>query len=149
MDEIFRTFARDRAALVPLLQAVQERLGHVPPSLLPRIADHLRVSEGEIYGVLRFYKSFRLRPRGRTAFTVCLGTACHVRGGSTLSHLYQRLLGIPAGGTTPDGAFSLETVACLGCCALSPVVVVNGVYHAKVTLPRAVRLLKMHGWTGR
>jgi NADH-quinone oxidoreductase subunit E len=118
--------------LIPILHRLQAELGHVPPAAIPVVARHLRVSEAEVFGVLTFYKAFALEPKGKHVVTVCLGTACHVRGGIRIVEEFERRLGIPAGRTTADGRFTLETVNCLGCCAIGPVVAVNGRYHARV-----------------
>jgi NADH-quinone oxidoreductase subunit E len=118
--------------LIPILHHLQSELGHVPPAAVPAIARHLRISEAEVFGVLTFYKAFALEPKGKHVVTVCLGTACHVRGGIRIVEEFEKRLGIPAGKTTSDGQFTLESVNCLGCCAIGPVVAVNGHYHARV-----------------
>jgi len=118
--------------LIPILHRLQSELGHVPPAAVPAIARHLRVSEADVFGVLTFYKAFALEPKGKHVVTVCLGTACHVRGGVRIVEEFEKRLGIPAGKTTSDGEFTLESVNCLGCCAIGPVVAVNGRYHARV-----------------
>ena len=131
---ILMAFPRSQKELIPILHAVQAEFGHVPKEAVEAVARHLRISEGEIFGVMTFYKGFSLEPRGRFLITVCLGTACHVRGGATIAGELERRLGIKAGDTTPDKTFTLETVNCLGCCAIGPVVVVNGKYHSRVSL---------------
>jgi NADH-quinone oxidoreductase subunit E len=136
MEEIFSRFAPTQTELIPILHAVQAEYGYVPKEAIARISRFLHVSEGEIFGVLTFYKGFSLEPRGKFLITVCLGTACHVRGGANIAAELERRLKIKAGGTTPDRKFSLETVNCLGCCAIGPVVVVNGTYHARVSLKK-------------
>lgn len=141
LDEIFAGSGRQRTDLIPLLQKVQDRYGHIPRETVPEIARRLGLTPTEIFGVLTFYKAFTLEPRGAVTITVCLGTACHVRGGARIAAELSRKLGIPAGSTTADGRYSLETVHCLGCCAIGPVVVVNGVYHPHVTLDKIEALL--------
>ncbi len=130
--EIIAASGNTQRDLIPILHHLQAELGHVPPPAIPAIARHLRVSEAEVFGVLTFYKAFALEPKGRHVVTVCLGTACHVRGGVRIVEEFEKRLGVPAGKTTPDGEFTLETVNCLGCCAIGPVVAVNGHYHAHV-----------------
>lgn len=103
------------------------------------------VSANEIYGVATFYAQFRFRPPGQHTIQVCQGTACHVRGGYLILQELQRRLGIEAGQTTADGKFDLERVACLGCCALAPVVAVNGKVHAAVTTRKIPSILSQHG----
>jgi NADH-quinone oxidoreductase subunit E len=136
MEEILSRFAPTQKELIPILHAVQTEYGYVPKETIARISRFLHISEGEIFGVLTFYKGFSLEPRGKFLITVCLGTACHVRGGANIAAELERRLKIKAGGTTPDRKFTLETVNCLGCCAIGPVVVVNGTYHARVSLKR-------------
>jgi len=136
MEEILNRFAPTQKELIPILHAVQAEYGYVPKETIARISRFLHISEGEIFGVLTFYKGFSLEPRGKFLITVCLGTACHVRGGANIAAELERRLKIKAGGTTPDRKFTLETVNCLGCCAIGPVVVVNGTSHARVSLKR-------------
>jgi len=136
MEEILSRFAPTQKELIPILHAVQAEYGYVPKEAIARISRFLHVSEGEIFGVLTFYKGFSLEPHGKFLITACLGTACHVRGGANIAAELERRLKIKAGGTTPDRKFTLETVNCLGCCAIGPVVVVNGTYHARVSLKR-------------
>jgi len=136
MKEILSRFAPTQKELIPILHAVQAEYGYVPKETIARISRFLHISEGEIFGVLTFYKGFSLEPRGKFLITVCLGTACHVRGGANIAAELERRLKIKAGGTTPDRKFTLETVNCLGCCGIGPVVVVNGTYHARVSLKR-------------
>lgn len=114
--------------LIPALQLVQAQEGWVSSEAMAALAEHLRVPEARVYGVASFYAQFHLSPQGRHRITVCRGTACHVRGSARLLTDLERMLGIEAGGTTDDMEFSLETVACLGSCALAPVVVEDKVY---------------------
>jgi len=141
MEEILIRFAPTQKELIPILHAIQAEYGYIPKESIARISRFLRISESEIFGVLTFYKGFSLEPRGKFLITVCLGTACHVRGGAIIAAELERRLRIKAGGTTPDRMFTLETVNCLGCCAIGPVVVVNGIYHARVTLKKVEGVL--------
>jgi NADH-quinone oxidoreductase subunit E len=141
MEEILIRFAPTQKELIPILHAIQAEYGYIPKESIARISRFLRISESEIFGVLTFYKGFSLEPRGKFLITVCLGTACHVRGGAIIAAELERRLRIKAGGTTPDRMFTLETVNCLGCCAIGPVVVVNGTYHARVTLKKVEGVL--------
>ena len=122
-----------RRALIQTLQDIQDRLHWLPPEALEHVAEALGVPLVQVYGVATFYRSFSLSPRGRHVCTVCLGTACHVRGGGAVLEEFERKLGIAAGRTTPDGAYTLERVNCLGACALAPLAVVDGRYHAQMT----------------
>jgi NADH-quinone oxidoreductase subunit E len=130
--EIIAESGAGQRDLIPILHHLQAELGHVPPPAIPVLARHLRVSEAEVFGVLTFYKAFALEPKGKHIVTVCLGTACHVRGGVRIVEEFEKRLGVPAGKTTPDRRFTLESVNCLGCCAIGPVVAVDGRYHARV-----------------
>jgi NADH-quinone oxidoreductase subunit E len=138
LDDLLREAGSRSRDTIPVLHKIQERFGHVPPEALPAIARRLRISESELFGVLSFYKAFTLKPKGRHTITVCLGTACHVRGGEGIAEELENVLGVPAGETTADGLFTLETVNCLGCCAIGPVMVVDGVTHARA-VPQSAR----------
>jgi NADH-quinone oxidoreductase subunit E len=135
----------DRGMLIPILQQVQQEFGYISPEDVEHIARFTRVSEGEIFGVASFYSQFRFHKPGKHSVKVCLGTACHVRGGDRILDLMERQLNIKSGETTPDGQFSLERVACFGCCALAPVVVVDEEVHGRMTATKAQRLQKKYG----
>jgi len=133
VEDILKETTPAQKELIHVLHRIQAEFGHIPPDAVDVVARHLRISANEIFGVLTFYKAFTLAPKGEHVVTVCLGTACHVRGGVRIVEEFERKLGIKAGQTTADGTFTLETVNCLGCCAIGPVVVVNGEYHSLVT----------------
>ncbi len=124
--------------LIPLLQFVQSEMGYLPMESMNYIAEYLRVPASHVYGVATFYAQFRFSPLGKNRITVCRGTACHVRGGKKIIEEISKTLGVQDGETTEDLSFSLETVACVGSCALAPVVVVNDRVHGKVT-PKKMR----------
>lgn len=124
--------------LVALLQEIQRKYGHMSPELLPELATRTGIALSRIYGVATFYSSFSLERRGRVVVRVCKGTACHVRGASRVTEAVAKRLEVQPGGTTPDLAFTLETVACLGCCSLAPVMTVGGDTHARLDRQRAV-----------
>jgi NADH-quinone oxidoreductase subunit E len=126
--------------LIEVLQDMQVVYGYLPEEGLCIVADRLGVRPIEVYQVASFYKAFTLMPHGRHNLTVCLGTSCHVRGSQMLLDTMQGQLDILPGQTTKDGSFTLQTVNCLGCCALGPVVVMDGVYHDRIT-PRKLRQL--------
>lgn len=126
--------------LVEVLQDVQEAFGYVPEEAMTTVAAELGVPVIEVYRAASFYKAFSLTPRGRHVLTVCMGTACHVRGARRMVDEVQGQLGIEPGQTTEDGLFTLESVNCLGACALGPVVVLDGRYHGKMT-PNKLRTL--------
>jgi NADH-quinone oxidoreductase subunit E len=144
MEEILNRFAPTQKELIPILHAVQAEYGYVPKEAIAGISRFLRISEGEIFGVLTFYKGFSLEPRGKFLITACLGTACHVRGGANIAAELERRLMIKAGATTPDRKFTLATVNCLGCCAIGPVVVVNGTYYSHVTKKKVGSILEKY-----
>ncbi|MEW5922916.1 MAG: NAD(P)H-dependent oxidoreductase subunit E [Candidatus Zixiibacteriota bacterium] len=118
--------------IVSILEQVQAKYGYLPEEILRQVAQETGRSLVDIYGVATFYKAFSLKPRGKHLVSVCLGTACHVRGGPAIARELEKNLGIKAGQTTPDKEFTLETVNCLGACALGPIVVVDGHYFSKV-----------------
>ena len=118
--------------LVTILEEVQAKYGYLPEDVLRKVADEAGRSLVDIYGVATFYKAFSLKPRGKHLVSVCLGTACHVRGGPAIAREIENQLGIKAGETTPDKEFTFETVNCLGACALGPIVVVDGHYFSKM-----------------
>jgi NADH:ubiquinone oxidoreductase subunit E len=142
IQEILAEFDGGQRDLIQMLHKVQARYGYIPQEAVAAMADRLNITEDEIFGVLTFYKAFSLEPRGRHVVTVCLGTACHVRGGVMIVEELERKLGSPAGRTTPDKKFTLETVNCLGCCAIGPVVVVDGKYYSHVSLNKVDSILE-------
>jgi NADH-quinone oxidoreductase subunit E len=141
---ILNRHERGHDALIPILQDVQKELGFISPESVAAISRYLKVSENEIFGVSSFYAQFRFTAPGRHSVKVCLGTACHVRGGSTLLDCIENGLGISCGETTPDRRYDLDRVACLGCCALSPVVQVDGKIFSKITVNKLTELLKYY-----
>ncbi|MFH1086047.1 MAG: NAD(P)H-dependent oxidoreductase subunit E [Chloroflexota bacterium] len=127
--------------LIELLQDMQRAFGYLPPDGLRIVAERLEVPPIEVFRVASFYKAFSLTPRGRHLLTVCMGTACHVRGAPRLLDTVLGELHVEAGETTADRDFTLERVNCLGCCALGPVVVLDGVYHDHMTPNKLRRLI--------
>ena len=119
--------------LIAILLDVQETFNYLPAEALRQVARALCIPLIDVLGVATFYRAFSLKPRGKHLCLVCLGTACHVRGGQKILEEVERKLDVPAGENTKDGQFTLETVACLGCCAIGPVVVVDGTYHGHAT----------------
>ena len=131
----------DRSNLIPILHAVQNEIGYLSPEAVAVISKHLRISKSHIFGVASFYSQFKFHPSGRHTIKICLGTACHVRGAQIIAEEFERELGIRAGETTEDLEFSLETVNCLGACALGPVVVVDEKYHGQMNVGKTHALL--------
>jgi len=138
LGPILVPFERKPDALIPLLQAVQEHLGYLPQEALGTVARHTRVPRSRVYGVSSFYSQFRFNPVGRHRVAVCRGTACHVGGARFILEQLERTLEILEGQTTEDMEYSLETVACIGCCGLAPCISVNDEVSAKLT-PKKVR----------
>lgn len=122
---MLRTFEEKRENLMPILQEIQEKYQYLAPPALQMIAKHLGLSSCDVYGVATFYNQFRFNPPGKHQIKVCLGTACHVRGGDIILENFERKLEIKAGETTLDREFSIDRVACVGCCALAPVAIVD------------------------
>ncbi len=141
IERIIAENAEAPAALVATLQAIQREHGYLPPDALKQVSRATGRSLTDVYGVATFYRAFTLHPRGKHTISACLGTACHVRGAQGVVRELEQRLGISAGGTTPDREFSLETVNCLGACALGPVVVIDGHYVAKMGKEKVRQLL--------
>jgi NADH-quinone oxidoreductase subunit E len=141
---LFSGFEGQEGDLIPLLQRVQERKGYISDEAIEEISRFLRISENQIFGVASFYSQFRFDPPGRHHIRVCLGTACHVRGGGVLVDALQRTLDITPGQTTADKRFDLERVACLGCCALAPVMQVDGDIYSRMTVIRLAEILERY-----
>ncbi|MEW5956356.1 MAG: NADH-quinone oxidoreductase subunit NuoE [Chloroflexota bacterium] len=134
----------DRGFLIPILQDVQAFHGYISPEAVNEIQNFTGVSSGEIFGVATFYSQFRFTRPGKHSIRVCLGTACHVRGGSRILDWLEHKLKVKAGQTTADGQFTLEHVACFGCCALAPVVMVDKDVHGRMSSTRGQKLLKRY-----
>jgi len=139
--EILCQHQDDRGGLIAVLEAVQARYGHLPEAALRTVAQETGRPLVDVYGVATFYRFFTLKPRGKHLVCACLGTACHVRGAPRVVEELERQLGIRRGETTPDKQFTLETVNCLGACALGPVVVIDGRYFSKVRKSQVRHLL--------
>jgi len=140
--KILEKYNGDRGALISILEKIQDDYAYLPEDALRTVADRTGLSLVDVYGVATFYKSFRLKPRGKHLASVCLGTACHVRGAPKIIEEFERQLDIQSGETTPDKEFTLEAVKCLGACALGPIVVVDNHYFSKVTPLRVKEILK-------
>jgi len=124
--QILEGFDREKPNLIPILQKVQVKLGYLPRAAMIEIADYLNIAAIDVYSVATFYNQFRLNPPGRHSIRVCLGTACHMKGGYISLDAWKRRLDIGPRQTTPDREFDLDTVACVGCCHIAPVTVVDG-----------------------
>jgi NADH:ubiquinone oxidoreductase subunit E len=142
VDSVLKKHPRaGRDALIPILQEIQENQGYLSREAVIRISKHLSLPTSKIYGVATFYNQFRFQPKGKYHFTVCRGTACHVKGSSRVLEMAQKLLKLKSGQTSRDHLFSLEVVACMGACGLSPVMNLNGEFYAKVTPQKLVKII--------
>jgi NADH-quinone oxidoreductase subunit E len=139
--QILKGFAKKRGNLIPILQKLQEKLGYLPREAMLEVARFLDIPGIDVYGVVTFYNQFRLNPLGRHSVRVCLGTACHMKGGYITLDAWKRRLGIDSGQTTPDREFDLDTVACVGCCVMAPVTVVDDKPEGKVEPTRVDGIL--------
>ncbi len=128
--------------LISILQKVQEKFGYISESQVHQISKHLRISMSKIYGVATFYAQFRFTKLPKHTIKICLGTACHVRDGEKILNALEGELNITCGETTANYKFGLERVACLGCCALAPVVVIDNEVHSRMTPEKTVSILK-------
>ena len=135
-DEIIDRCGDDRESLILVLQETNEAFNYLPEAALRQIAKRLKISYSEVYGTASFYKAFSLKPKGKHIVQVCMGTACHVRGAAGVLEEFEKRLAVEAGNTTDDGLFTVETVNCLGACALGPIVVVDREYHGNMSLSK-------------
>jgi len=141
MGDVLSSFPPNRDYLIPILQAMQEKLGYLPPEAMMEVAEYSRVPESEVYGVASFYAFFKFSPSGRNTIRVCRGTACHVRGGARILREIEKKLGIKPGQTSEDLEFTLETVACIGACALAPTMVINGETHGQLKAQTVIDII--------
>ncbi len=141
LDAIIDSYGAERDSMITVLQDANKAFNYLPEAILHRISTRLGVPYAEVYGAASFYKAFSLEPRGAHVVQVCMGTACHVRGAQRILEELERRLSIDAGGTTKDLLFSLETVNCLGACALGPIVAIDGEFHGSMTTAKVPHLL--------
>ena len=134
-------FKKQRDKLIPILQIIQDKHRYLAPMVLKMVAEHLNMSSCEVYGVATFYNQFRFTPPGKHEIKVCLGTACHVRAGDIILENFERKLEIKAGETTPDREFSIDRVACVGCCALAPVAIIGETVYGHMAPSKVEGLL--------
>jgi NADH-quinone oxidoreductase subunit E len=141
LKEIFSHYQGDRQELIPILQETQQQFRYLPAAAMREIARFLRIPESTAYGVSTFYAQFKLTPLGRRLIRICRGTACHVRGASKVLSEMEKQLGIKAGETTDDLEYTLETVACIGACALAPTMTIDNETHGKMTVKKVAEVL--------
>jgi NADH-quinone oxidoreductase subunit E len=133
VSEVLVRYKKEKRNLIPVLQEIQARLGYLPRKALQQTAEYLEIPDVEVWEVATFYDQFRFIPLGKFHSVVCMGTACHLAGGALILQALERELSIKVGETAQDGNFSLERVACIGCCMLAPVVVIKDKIHPKMT----------------
>ena len=134
--EVLKSNSKNREDLIPILQKIQAKIGYLPELAMAKIAEGLHVPAADVYGLATFYNQFRLNPPGKHQVKVCLGTACYMVGGTIALESFERRMEIREGETSPDRLYSLERVACVGCCTMAPVAVVDEVVEGKVTPTR-------------
>jgi NADH-quinone oxidoreductase subunit E len=145
MDQAFRTLLEEwrdvKGNVIPLLQKTQDIFGYLPVEAMREIAAVTGRSPSEIYGVATFYAQFRFTPMGKHVMKICHGTACHVQGADSLDTVIENKLGVAPGNNTADGEFTIERVACLGCCSLAPVVMIDGEVYGRLTGDKLGRIV--------
>jgi len=144
VDSILDKWNNNGSSLISILLDIQSEYNYLPKDVLIRVSERLQIPLIHVYSVATFYKSFHLKPRGKHIITICSGTACHVRGGPKILHEIESQLNIRAGETTPDKNFTLETVRCLGTCALGPLMVVDRKYHGQMNTKKVASTLKKY-----
>jgi NADH-quinone oxidoreductase subunit E len=144
VDEVIDSFSGDLSQLIGILQDIQANFNYLPREALVRVSERLEIPISQVFGVATFFKAFSLKPRGRHQINVCLGTACHVRGGARILGKLERDLKVEAGGTTEDFRFTLESVRCLGCCSLGPVVVIDNDTYGRLNQERVTKLFDQY-----
>jgi len=141
-ENALKDYTGEESQLIPLLQKLQEMYGYLPQDVIKRLSERTGIFVSQIMGVITFYSQFRLKPVGKNIVRVCFGTACHVNGAETIADAICRELGIELGGTTDDKQFTVESVACLGCCSLAPVIMINSETHGRLTADTARSVIR-------
>jgi NADH-quinone oxidoreductase subunit E len=141
MDKVLASFTPEKANLIPILQQVQQVLGYLPEEAMSRVAQYVCMAECSVFGVATFYAQFKFVPMGRNIVRVCRGTACHVRGSGKVLAEMEKQLGVKAGETTADLEYTLETVACIGACALAPTMTIDNDTYGKMTTKKVAEVL--------
>jgi NADH:ubiquinone oxidoreductase subunit E len=144
LEAIIKKHKGEAWALIPLLQDIQETFSYIPMKSVEPIAEALNLFPSQVQAVISFYAGFSLKPKGRYVLKLCRGTACHVKGSRSILRFMKKELGLNEGETSPDYRFTLETVACLGACALAPTMMVNRTYFGKLSPPKVTNILAEH-----
>lgn len=142
LEPLFQKYSEAKGSLIPLLQGAQKLYGYIPAPAFSLISSYTGIPVADIYGVTTFYSQFRLHPVGKNIIRVCHGTACHVQNANALTDAIKGELNVKDGGTTDDGLFTLESVACLGCCSLAPVMMIGENTYGKLTGKDAVKVIR-------
>ena len=142
MKELLKNYSQDKSNLIQILNEVQEKYGYIPKQSQIEISNYLSIPMAEIYGVITFYSRFTLEPKGKYNISVCLGTACFVKGSQALLDRLKERLKIDEGQTTPDGKFSIDATRCVGACGLAPVFTINNEVYRKATIKKLDEVLK-------
>lgn len=142
IKEICKSFNNDKGELINVLHKTQGKIGYLPPEVQMIIAEELKIPVAKVYGVVTFYSFFTMTPKGKHPISICLGTACYVRGADNIVSEFSRLLGIKVGETTPDGLFSLDCLRCVGACGLAPVVLVGEKVYGRVTTDQVKHIIE-------
>ena len=144
VESIFEKHSSEPSSLIPILQEAQKKFGYLPRDVIEKIAEYLELPVSKIYGVATFYAQFRFEPLGDHMIRVCHGTACHVKGADKIGEAVENKLGIETGETTEDGQFTLERVACLGCCSLAPVMMIDDTAHGDLSREKAKDIIEKY-----
>ena len=142
LDAVFEKYAGQAGSLIPVLQQAQELYGYLPVDLLAYIAHRTGIKPAKVFGVATFYTQFRMNPVGKHLILLCQGTACHVNGSAAIEQAIREELGVDEGETTPDGLFTYNNVACLGCCSLAPVIMIGGEFYGNLTPDKTKEVLR-------
>jgi len=144
IDDIVKKFDSSQSALIGMLQHVQIEYNYLPKKALERIAEKVDIPISRVYSLATFYSAFSLKPRGKYLVALCVGTACHVRGAGEIQKEIEKKLKIQPGQTTEDSRFTFETVNCLGCCAIGPVMTIGDKYYGELTPSRAISIIEKY-----
>lgn len=144
LDQVIAQYKAEKGALISVLQGAQKIYGYLPAHVLKRVSKGMRIPLAKVYGVATFYAQFRLKPMGRNVISVCLGTACHVRGGAKVLETIEKNLQIKDGETTEDSRYSIEIVNCIGACGLAPVISINGEVHGRLNADQIPGILEKY-----
>ncbi len=144
LDEVIKPYLGKKEMVIPVLQKVQDHYGYLPRPAMEYVSEKMQIPLSRLYGVATFYAQFKMKPRGRYIIRVCKGTACHIQGSPKIAERIEEILGIESGETTEDLKFTLEEVACIGACALAPVIMINDDPHGRLTPDRIKEILNSY-----